>query len=220
MNATSLDTSSVVLLGGINRPAESWAAFAQFLGHDHVIARDGVGASTPFAPSTSIPAQARDVIAQLDAAGVASADVIGFSHGGLVAQQLAFAAPQRVRRLVLLSTSCGTGATAGHFRWSLGPWQRTQVADARDVSTIAGQYFAIATWSSIPFLGSIVAPTMVVHGVHDRLVPLENAKILARRIPGAELRVLDCGHDLQRSDRVPLVAEAISGFLGNPASTI
>lgn len=46
-----------------------------------------------------------DLLALLDALDVARADLLGFSWGGLVAQRLAAAAPGRVRRLVLASTS-------------------------------------------------------------------------------------------------------------------
>jgi pimeloyl-ACP methyl ester carboxylesterase len=46
-----------------------------------------------------------DLLALLDAKGVDVADVLGFSTGGLIAQRLALAAPHRVRRLVIASSS-------------------------------------------------------------------------------------------------------------------
>jgi pimeloyl-ACP methyl ester carboxylesterase len=46
-----------------------------------------------------------DLAVMLDALGVADADVLGFSYGGLLAQRLALAAPHRVRRLVIASSS-------------------------------------------------------------------------------------------------------------------
>jgi pimeloyl-ACP methyl ester carboxylesterase len=46
-----------------------------------------------------------DLINLLDALGVATADVLGFSYGGLLAQRLTLAAPQRVRRLIIASSS-------------------------------------------------------------------------------------------------------------------
>jgi pimeloyl-ACP methyl ester carboxylesterase len=49
----------------------------------------------------------------LDEFGVATADVVGFSFGGAVAQQIAFGHPSRVNRLVLLATSCGVGSVPG-----------------------------------------------------------------------------------------------------------
>jgi pimeloyl-ACP methyl ester carboxylesterase len=50
---------------------------------------------------------AADAIAVLDAAGVDSGDVIGISLGGMVAQELVLAQPERVRKLVLCSTTPG-----------------------------------------------------------------------------------------------------------------
>lgn len=49
----------------------------------------------------------------LDSRGIDSTDVVGFSYGGAVAQQLAFDHPERVRRLVLAATNCGIGAFPG-----------------------------------------------------------------------------------------------------------
>jgi pimeloyl-ACP methyl ester carboxylesterase len=46
-----------------------------------------------------------DLAVLLDALGVADADVLGFSYGGLLAQRLALAAPHRVRRLIIASSS-------------------------------------------------------------------------------------------------------------------
>jgi pimeloyl-ACP methyl ester carboxylesterase len=44
----------------------------------------------------------------------------------------------------------------------------------------------------------IAAPVLVVHGDADRVVPLSNGLLLARRIPGAELVVVPgCGHVVQ-----------------------
>ena len=46
-----------------------------------------------------------DLVAVLDTLGAARADVLGFSYGGLLAQRLALTAPERVRRLVIASSS-------------------------------------------------------------------------------------------------------------------
>ncbi|WP_067128765.1 alpha/beta fold hydrolase [Microtetraspora malaysiensis] len=46
-----------------------------------------------------------DLVALLDALGASRVDVLGFSYGGLLAQRLALAAPHRVRRMVIASSS-------------------------------------------------------------------------------------------------------------------
>jgi pimeloyl-ACP methyl ester carboxylesterase len=50
-------------------------------------------------------AAAEDLVALLDALGLGSVDVLGFSTGGLLAQRLALRVPDRVRRLVIASSS-------------------------------------------------------------------------------------------------------------------
>ena len=211
MTLAPSDTSALVLLNGITRSAESWEPMRGHFAGRTTFALDGVGVDCH--PAASIPAQARDVLARMGAEGIDSADIVGFSHGGLVAQQLAYVAPERVRSLGLLATSCGTGSTPTEL--STGAWTRSMDTDPRDASVIAGQFIAISSWSSIPFLGSLKAPTLVLHGAYDRLVPVENARILARRIPGARLHVLACGHDLQREDRAEIVATHITEFLSS-----
>ena len=105
----------MLLLNGMSRPMDSWASFAGALRDRTVIAFDapGVGASeTPVVPY-SMP-MLSDVAARvLDAVGIEKADVVGYSHGGAVAQQFAVGHPTRVNRLVLLATACGVGAVPG-----------------------------------------------------------------------------------------------------------
>jgi pimeloyl-ACP methyl ester carboxylesterase len=51
------------------------------------------------------------------------------------------------------------------------------------------QTMALGGWSSLPVLSRIQAPTFVVTGDDDPLMPLPNAYLLARRIPNARLHV-------------------------------
>ena len=105
----------LLLLNGFTRPLESWEPFVEALSDRMVIRFDapGVGASpVPYLPLTIL--QLADVaVSVLDEVGVERADVLGFSHGGAVAQQIAVSHPERVRALVLVSTSCGLGTTPG-----------------------------------------------------------------------------------------------------------
>jgi len=72
----------------------------------------GVGGSTGTTPDT-IEAMARDAIAFIAAINFSQADLLGFSIGSFVAQQVALVRPAIVRRLVLAS-SAPQGATGMH----------------------------------------------------------------------------------------------------------
>jgi poly(3-hydroxyoctanoate) depolymerase len=208
----------LLLLNGLTRPLESWEPVADALVGRTLISLDapGVGDSpTPIFP-LSISALATLAASVLDEAGVRRADVLGFSHGGAVAQQLAAQSPSRVRGLVLASTSCGVGATTA-IRKALTSSGRPGIRSwpGRDPLGAVWHSFAIATWSSIPFLGAIAAPTLVVCGTGDRLVPPANSALLARRIPHAELAMLPGGHDLQRCGPASALADRVDLFLSS-----
>jgi poly(3-hydroxyoctanoate) depolymerase len=207
---------ALLLLNGLTRPYESWAPLVASLPDRRIVTFDvpGIGRSpTPAAP-LSIPALAGVAMQVLDAAGLESVDVLGYSHGGLVAQQLAIAVPHRVRSLVLVATSCGVGGTPGPYvRNGFEPVELTSGWPTPNALAMLWQLFAVGTWSSIPFLGAITQPTLIVQGAGDSLVPPENASMLARRIPGARLSTLAGGHDLQRTDRAPLLARVVEEFL-------
>jgi pimeloyl-ACP methyl ester carboxylesterase len=216
----------LLLLNGVTRPLESWGPLAEGLRDRTLVSFDapGVGGSpTPILP-LPISRLARIAEVVLDEAGLDRADVLGFSHGGAVAQQLAFQAPSRVDRLVLAATTCGVGSVPGSANAlrsvgasspNSGPWPRP------DLLGTFWQAIAISTWSSIPFLGSIAAPTLVVCGSRDRVVPAANSMLLAQRIPGAALVMLHAGHDLQRAGRQASdLADVVESFLTDGAAAL
>lgn len=61
-------------------------------------------------------------------------------------------------------------------------------------SGYAMQLLAAAMWTSLPFLGMIRQPTLLMAGDDDPLVPLVNAKVMARLLPNAQLHVYHDGH--------------------------
>jgi pimeloyl-ACP methyl ester carboxylesterase len=67
----------------------------------------GIGRSGPLSGDVTTADLAADALALLDALGIERAHVLGFSLGGMVAQELALTAPQRVATLVLVGTTAG-----------------------------------------------------------------------------------------------------------------
>lgn len=62
----------------------------------------------------------------------------------------------------------------------------------------AGAVAAFDTWERLP---GICAPTLVLHGEYDLIVPSANARVLGERIPGARVVVLKgMGHDFTVQD--------------------
>jgi pimeloyl-ACP methyl ester carboxylesterase len=82
------------------------------------------------------------------------------------------------------------------------------------------QIVAISTWSSIPVLGCIDAPTLVVCGDNDMAVPSANSRLLAARIRDARLITVQAGHDLQRPGPAAMVAPLVEQFLASESPTI
>jgi pimeloyl-ACP methyl ester carboxylesterase len=76
----------------------------------HVVAFDnrGVGSSSG-SPSSSMEQMADDTIAFIKAKGFKQVDLLGFSLGGMIAQEIALKDPQLVRRMIL----AGTGPAGG-----------------------------------------------------------------------------------------------------------
>ena len=67
----------------------------------------GVGESTVGTKEFSISQFANDTSDLLDALRITKADVLGWSEGGFIAQQLALIYPDKVDKLILYATSCG-----------------------------------------------------------------------------------------------------------------
>ena len=133
-----MGSHAIVMLHGQPGSRSDWQQLAGLLPADlRVLALDrpGYGAS-PY-PAGDFAQNARAVLAELDAAGIGRAVVVGHSYGGGVALSLATLAPERVAALVLLA-SVGPGCLTG--------WDRLLAAP------VAGEVCAVTAWSLTPWL--------------------------------------------------------------------
>ncbi len=165
-----------------------------------------------------------DVVATLDALGLASADLVGVSIGGAIALSLAARRPQRVRRLVVCCSAPwfggpdvwgpraaaardeGLGAlVAGTVeRWFTAPFRAGHPARvARIARVLAGTApegyaacaDALAAVDLRPALPAVAAPTLVIGGADDVATPVERgAAVIAAAVPGARLEVVPAAH--------------------------
>jgi pimeloyl-ACP methyl ester carboxylesterase len=76
-----------------------------------------------------------------------------------------------------------------------------------------GQLQAINAWSCYDSVGLIKAPTLVIHGENDLLLPPENGEMLAERIAGAKLVMLDNASHIFTTDQPVKAHAAILEFL-------
>ncbi len=78
------------------------------------------------------------------------------------------------------------------------------------------QLQAIISWQGThPRLSNINAPTLVIGGKNDQLIPCENSKIIADEIPNSKLVELENSSHIFTTDQTEKSVEAILEFLGN-----
>jgi 3-oxoadipate enol-lactonase len=226
--------ASVLLIMGLGMTATGWWRTVPVLAEAglRVISFDnrGVGRSDRPPGPYSMADLVEDAVAVLDATRVEQAHVYGISLGGMIAQELALAHPDRVARLVLGATTPGGASAVPADAVTLEFFQRRGEMPAEE-----------AVWASVPYnygrrtrerhserigedivqrlrypiepepyraqlaaalshdagsrLSAITAPTLVVHGGEDRMVPPTNGKLLTDAIQGAKLHFWpEAGH--------------------------
>ena len=75
------------------------------------------------------------------------------------------------------------------------------------------QLQAIRAWEAYSRIDQITAPTLILHGRSDGLIPVENSELIARRIPGARLVVLEHASHMFLTDQPVATMQEILAFL-------
>ena len=237
----------LLLIMGMSGTMLHWDRFLGELQRDFdTIAYDhrGVGASSRLEGRVTIAQLAQDALGLLDALGIQRAHVLGISMGGMIAQELVLAAPERVRTLTLGCSYCGgpgsalagedvsrlltdamtsgDRARAHRAGWevNIGPglvedpdaYERfvgiaQQYAVA--VNVVMVQAAAVMGHDTQERLPSVATPTLVIHGTEDRMLPVQNGKMVASLIPGSQLELFDGVGHLFFWERPELSAELV-----------
>ncbi len=114
----------LVLIAGLGARGTSWEPFLSTAAEHHrVLTFDnrGSGCAPALLKGARISDMAQDALRLLDALGVERMSLVGRSMGGMIAQQLALLAPDRVSKLVLVST---TGRVDAHLAEVFATWAR------------------------------------------------------------------------------------------------
>jgi pimeloyl-ACP methyl ester carboxylesterase len=119
-------------------------------------------------------------------------DLVAQSMGGVIAARLAIEQPEKVRRLVLCTTSGGVDMQG----FGAGDWR----ADYRKSYPNAAAW--VTAERSVPPVPveKIAAPTLLIWGDVDPISPVAVGQQLAQRLPEAKLEIVTGGnHDLART---------------------
>ena len=168
----------------------------------------------------SIESMATDALAVLDAAGEQSAHVYGVSLGGVVVEQLALQAPERVRSLILGCTGILSKDKPRAPRWlsklllrvpasvrgkvlgsgwgpAASPESRAAVEavlarESPSMVALLAQQDALRKYSvEREQIATLTMPALVLHGTHDRRVKPAWGKELAETLPHGRLITYD-----------------------------
>lgn len=147
----------------------------------HVIAFDnrGIGASGGTTPDT-IEAMGDDAIAFIEALGLGTVDLLGFSLGGMVAQVVVQKRPDLVRRLVL----AGTGPAGGSGGSKIGAIVQSAVEQATSQGKHPKHFLFFSPTPTSQAAGDAFLARLDERTLQDRVAPVKDESV------GAQLTAL------------------------------
>ena len=188
---------ALVLLHGGGQDLSMWDALVpRLLPGRRVVRWDAPGHGASTAPAQPTAETADELLRLLDHLRIDRATLVGFSMGAGTAAAFTVRYPQRVERLVLISTS---GPPPGAAQPQSGPPPLTEPEGRRRLAA-----------SGVPVL------MIVGSGDSERIRATADAVL--RDIPSATLVVLDNARHYVVSERPEEVARAVLGFAGTAPS--
>jgi pimeloyl-ACP methyl ester carboxylesterase len=193
----------ILVIGGLATDLTQLGGIVGTLAGGHqVIAFDNRGAGRTDKPDVpySIEMMAEDASGVLKALEDSPTDVLGISLGGRVAIKLALMHPDQVKSLILVSTSA-RGAKRRGILWSLSN-ALVRIPFVRRIGTKYPQpYFAYVRQREASKgvdasgrLNEIAKPTLILHGLKDRIIPFRLAEETHAGIAGSRLVPFPGGH--------------------------
>jgi 3-oxoadipate enol-lactonase len=202
----------------------------------------GHGKSQASAPARSLVDYADDLHALLDTLSLAPAAIVGFSFGGMVAQELALKYPQDVSALVICASRAslppaarGVARARGDDarkrgmadvleatldRWFTSAFRARGGAEASrarllsdDVEGWAQAWSAMAAIDTLPRLANVSAPSLCLAGERDISSPPDAVKEMAAAIPGARYAELRGAPHMLFIEQPEETARIVGSFL-------
>jgi rifampin ADP-ribosylating transferase len=211
----------------------------------HAVAVDQRGHGDASRPTAgySLEDLAEDVDLFMATVGISAAVLVGSSSGGYVAQQVAIASPHRVAGLVLVGSPRdlqGRPSFADEVDQLTDPmdpaWVRTSLSwfprfndvpqwyiddRVRDGVRIPAHVWrdtlsGLITARPPTDTATISAPTLIVWGANDELLPRQDQEALAAAIPSSRLAVYENTGHLVLWEQPERLASDLMTFIGNP----
>jgi pimeloyl-ACP methyl ester carboxylesterase len=145
------DAKPIILITGSSATMDMWnpLLLEQLASANYrviIFENRGVGESTVGTKEFSISQFANDTLGLLDALGISKANVLGWSMGGMIAQQLAVTNPGRVDNLILYTTSCGGSNDRPTPPEVIQIGTNASMSQEERIQKLAPLFFAPASW--------------------------------------------------------------------------